>query len=272
MLIADSQVHIWGANTPERPWPPGRNAPHRPVPFSADDLLREMDAAGVQRCIIAPPPWEGERNDLGLAAAQRHPDRLAVMGLLDIDAPAARGQLLTWRRPALGMLGLRINLKTQGNAEDDRLWGEAEAGGVPIMMVLSAAQMPIVGKAAQRHPGLRLVIDHLGIERGLRDEAAFEHLNHVLDLARYPNIAVKASSLPSYTSDAYPFRFLHPHIRRVYDAFGPRRMFWGSDLTRMPCPYRQAVTLFTEELSWLTDEDKQWIMGRALCEWLGWQL
>ena len=45
MLIVDAQVHIWGANTPERPWPAGRSSPHRPQPFSKDDLLKEMDAA-----------------------------------------------------------------------------------------------------------------------------------------------------------------------------------------------------------------------------------
>ena len=54
MLIADAQVHIWAADTPERPWP-ARHAPHQPVPFSKDDLLREMDAAGVQRAVLVPP-------------------------------------------------------------------------------------------------------------------------------------------------------------------------------------------------------------------------
>jgi hypothetical protein len=58
----------------------------------------------------------------------------------------------------------------------------------------------------------------------------------------------------------------------VYDAFGPRRTVWGTDWTRLPCRWRQAVTLFTEELPWLPASDKTWIMGRAICEWLGWAL
>lgn len=271
MLIVDGQVHIWAANTPERPWPPGRQAPHRPIPFSADDLRREMDAAGVHRAILAPPPWEGERNDLGLAAARRHPDRFAVMGLLDIDAPGGRGQISTWRQQP-GMLGLRVNFKTQYDLAEDWLWTETEAAGVPIMMVLSADQMRIVGQAAERHPGLRLIIDHLGIPKGTKDDAAFAHLDHLLALAKQPNIAVKASSLPTYTSDSYPYRKLHARIRSVYDAFGPKRMFWGTDLTKLPCSYRQAITMFTEEIPWFTAEDKEWIMGRGLCEWTGWKV
>ena len=43
------------------------------------------------------------------------------------------------------------------------------------------------------------------------------------------------------------------------DAFGPQRMFWGSDLTRLKCSYRQCVTLFTEEIPWLTADDLQLI-------------
>ncbi len=82
-MIVDTQVHIWGANTPERPWPPdGVGRAHRPEPVGNDDLLREMDAAGVDRVVIVPPSWEGDRNDLALQAARLHPSRFAVMGRL----------------------------------------------------------------------------------------------------------------------------------------------------------------------------------------------
>jgi hypothetical protein len=46
-----------------------------------------------------------------------------------------------------------------------------------------------------------------------------------------------------------PFRDIHDNLHKLYDAFGPARFFWGTDITRMPCPWRQRVTLFTEELS-----------------------
>ena len=58
---------------------------------------------------------------------------------------------------------------------------------------------------------------------------------------------------------------------RLYDAFGPARWFWGTDITRMPCPWRQCVTLFTEELPWLRGWDLELVMGRALCDWIGWK-
>ena len=92
----------------------------------------------------------------------------------------------------------------------------------------------------------------------------------MLVLARRPNVALKASCLPLYTADKYPYQRLHPYLRRVYDAFGPKRIFWGSDLSRLPCTYRQCVTMFTEEMTWLSNDDLEWIIGRGLCEWIGW--
>ncbi|HTE16228.1 MAG TPA: hypothetical protein VK642_14225, partial [Burkholderiales bacterium] len=77
MLIVDGQVHIWAASTPERPWP-ARHAPHRPLPLGANDLIQEMVVAGVDRAILVPPSWEGERNDLVIEAARLHPDKFAV--------------------------------------------------------------------------------------------------------------------------------------------------------------------------------------------------
>jgi len=47
MLIVDSQVHIWGADTPDRPWPGGAQRAQKPYPVTKDMLLAEMDTAGV---------------------------------------------------------------------------------------------------------------------------------------------------------------------------------------------------------------------------------
>ncbi len=276
MLIADAQVHIWGPNTPERPWVAGHeHRAHRPVPFSADDLLREMDVAGVQRAVIVPPSWEGDRNDLALAAAKRFRDRVAIMGRVPIDRPEHAALLADWKRQP-GMLGIRLTFR-QGHEEllltrhePAWFWPAIERADIPIMMA-ATGKLAHVGPLAERHPGVRITICHLGLRRE-KDDAAFADLETLLALARHPNVAVKASALPCFSSEPYPYRGLHGYIRRVVDAFGPRRTFWGTDLTRLPCSYREAVTMFTEELAWLTPADREWVMGRGLCEWLGWPL
>jgi hypothetical protein len=62
---------------------------------------------------------------------------------------------------------------------------------------------------------------------------------------------------------------MHPHLRHVVDTFGPERVFWGTDLTRLQCSYREAVTLFTEEMG-LSEAEKELVMGKGVCDWLGW--
>jgi hypothetical protein len=63
-----------------------------------------------------------------------------------------------------------------------------------------------------------------------------------------------------------------PHIRRLFDAYGPQRCCWGTDMTNSfaKASYRQRVTQFTEQLDFLSEEDKDWIMGRAILARLGW--
>lgn len=276
MFIADSQVHIWGPNTPERPWREGR-APRRALPLGAEELLHEMDTAGVYRAVLVPPRVDGDRNDLVLQAARLYPDRFAAMGRLDIQAPRARDLIATWRQQP-GMLGLRCSFTAPhwGPALDegtiDWLWQEAEKAGVPIVVMMNHSLVHLIDRIATRHPDLKLAMCHLALDSSKRDKEAFRDLGKLLALAKRPNVAVKASALPAYTTDEYPYRSLHPYLRRVYDAFGPKRIFWGTDFSRLKCSYGQVVTMFTQEIPWFTAEDKEWIMGRGLCEWLGWDL
>jgi L-fuconolactonase len=99
MLIVDAQIHLWAADTPDRPWPPGGAArAHQPYPVSKDMALAGMNEAGVDRAVIVPPSWEGERNDLALEAASLHPERFAVMGRFPMEKPESRSLVDGWRR------------------------------------------------------------------------------------------------------------------------------------------------------------------------------
>ena len=282
MFIVDAQVHIWRANTPDRPWPvyPGSDRPippHRPVPITAESLLREMDALGIDRAILVPPSWEGDRNDLVLAAANRYPDRFRAVGQFNFVAPDAARQLEGWMQQP-GMLGLQLTFQVplyeipllEGRA--DWIWPVAEKAGIPIHVYAPHRHLHFFDQAAARHPALKFVINHFALTGRQKDAEAFADFDKLLALARRPNIAVKASCMPFFTTENYPFTSLHPYLRRVYDAFGPKRMFWGTDLSRLPCSWREGLTFFTEAIPWFTTEDLDWIMGSAVCEWHGWDL
>jgi predicted TIM-barrel fold metal-dependent hydrolase len=269
MRIVDAQVHIWASGPPSNP-------PHRQVEvFSKDSLLTEMDEATIDAAILHPPGWDPNGNDVAVDAARQHPDRFAILGHFPLDRPESRTLINHWKdRP--GMVGLRFALLqphqrvwwTDGTM--DWLWPAAEQAGLPVAL-LAADFLPIVGQVAERHPGLKLIVDHLGRAGRVKDAPAFANLADLVALARYPNVAVKATGAPSYSSEPYPYRNIHAYLHQLYDAFGPERMFWGTDITRMPCSWRLCVSMFTEELPWLSDRDKELTMGEALCTWLGWQ-
>ena len=61
-MIVDAQVHLWLADSPERPWLPNRVG-QLPEPFTIEKLVPLMDEAKVERVVIVPPSWEGNRND-----------------------------------------------------------------------------------------------------------------------------------------------------------------------------------------------------------------
>jgi predicted TIM-barrel fold metal-dependent hydrolase len=278
MKIVDAQVHIWGANTPDRPWP-ARAEPHR-SPLGKEELLAEMDKAGVDGVVIVPPSWEGDRNDLANDAARSHPKRFAAMGRFDPEAPGATSQLADWRRQP-GMLGVRFTFHTEVlrqpllDGRFDWVWGELEKHGIPAMVLFHHEYMHLADKVAERYPGLRLVLDHLGLKSGkdVTEASNFATLGNVLALAKRPNVAAKVSAMPCYADDkTYPFKSVHPYIQRVFDAFGPQRTFWGTDLSRLPCSYKQGVTMFTEEMPWLKGDDLEGVMGRGVCDWLGWKI
>jgi predicted TIM-barrel fold metal-dependent hydrolase len=268
MLIVDAQVHIWSSGTPM--------GAHRQVSnYGADQLLREMEQAGVDAAIIHPPSWDPRSHQIAVEAARAHPDKFAILGYLPPDQAASQTAINTWKSEP-GVTGLRYALvrpEQRSWHEDgtmDWLWPAAEHAGLPVALMASRF-FPLLAQIAERHPGLRLIVDHLGFVPGGMDDAAFGKTSELCALARYPNIAVKATGAPGYSSAAYPYRNIHDHMHRIFDAFGPNRFFWGTDITRMPCSYRQCVTMFTEELPWLTGRDLERVMGQAVCEWIGWR-
>jgi predicted TIM-barrel fold metal-dependent hydrolase len=272
MQIVDSQIHLW-ENAKMSPQ-------HRQIPtYSMTDALQEMAQAGVDAAVLHPPSTLGEAvNALAVEAARQHPDKFCILGNFDLQSPERLNIVKNWRqRP--GMVGFRFTFNqphqqswwTDGSL--DWFWAACEQEGLPVGL-LAGGHMADLGRIAARHPGLKLHIDHCGRGGGAgagTDDAAFANLGDMLALARYRNVAVKLSGAPSYSSQPYPYRNIHGYLQQIFDAFGPQRCFWGTDITRMPCSYRQCVTMFTEELPWLQGRDKELVMGEAICDWLGWK-
>jgi len=273
-LIVDAQIHLWKASSPDYTWNPGVK-PQLPEPFTIERALAHMDEAGVDRAVVVPPGLN-DNNSYGLEAARRYPSRFAVMGRIPLRDPKSAALLPRWKE-APGMLGVRVTFLGKDAAWLDDgtanwFWPAAEKAGLPVMFLAWGMLSKFV-PIAERHPGLPLIIDHMGVNTAIAKEGrTAEVIGQAVALSSYPNVSVKLSNLVNASLEPYPFRDLTPHIRRLFDAYGPRRCHWGTDLTAgyARATWRQRIAHFNEELTFLTESDREWVMGRSILERLKW--
>jgi predicted TIM-barrel fold metal-dependent hydrolase len=273
-LIVDSQIHMWPPNRPDRPWVAGAK-PQIPEPMTIERVVPMIDEAGVDRVVIVPPTLDGERIDYAQEAVKRYPGRFGIMARIALDQPDRAARLPTWREQP-GVLGVRLNvgareLKWFKDGMTDWFWPAAEKANVPVMFLSSENQVFMA--IAERHPKLQLIIDHMGVPSAMvRKKMVAEAIAVAAQFAKYPNVSVKLSATPLMSNEPYPWRDMTDRIHRLYDVFGPQRCYWGTDVTNSynKATYRQRVTHFTEELPFLSESDKDWIMGKAIVAKLRW--
>ena len=271
--IVDAQVHLWKANSPDWAWDPGAR-PQLPEPFTIERALPMMDEAGVDRVVIV-PAGVNDRNDYALEAAKRHPTRFAVMGRIRLQDPKSAALLPTWKQQP-GMLGVRLSFNTPptlavlSDGTADWFWPAAEKAGLAVMF-LAVGEVPRFARIAERHPQLTL----MGLNSSSRTNRITEipaAIDQAIALAKYPNVSIKLSGALGNSLEPYPFRDMTVYLQRLFDAYGPQRCHWGTDITNSlaSASYRQRVAHFTEELNFLSESDKDWVMGRAILARLKW--
>jgi L-fuconolactonase len=301
MLIVDSQVHLerpghskWkampegGLTLEERVkefegWEGKKSfLPNARHPDLAD-LLSEMGKAGVDAVAIVPRSRQGELADehhlAALEAARQYPEKFGIMARLDPGKPETAGRLDEFAA-APEVIGVRLSIHTRHNKGEGNthlltgggaewVFEGCEAHQLPLML-FAPNNVDAVGAVAKAHPDLRIVCDHLliDVDEMLDDPQA--KVQPLLKLAKYDNVAVKASALPAVVKESYPFPKLKEALRDVIGAFGSERVFWGSDVSRIPVTYGMLVRFWLEELDFLTDTERANVMGAGLVRWLRW--
>lgn len=269
--IVDAQIHVWKASTPDRPWPADAIEPHR-APLEVPEVVADMAAAGVSGALLLAPTWEGSRNDYVLETARADPGRFGALCRFATGDPAEVERLAHWREVA-GMRGIRISLNrgdvagVLAAADVSGFFSAAERHGVPLS-IYAPGRYDLYDELARRHPGLKITVDHAAIET--TDRPLVEAVEPLLALAAHPGIAVKASALPCFVDEPHPFPSITEAVYRLVDAFGPERVFFGSDLSRLPVPYGELVDVFRHHLPRLADTERALVLGTALTSWLDW--
>lgn len=136
--------------------------------------------------------------------------------------------------------------------------------GLVICLLITPDSLPAVTNLCKRYPDTPVVIDHLG-QVGFAGRILEEDTRGLCALAKYPLVKVKVSAFYALGAKRPPYEDLAPLFRRVYDAFGPQRLMWGSD-----CPfqlangtYEDSIALVRDHVGFLSEDDKEWILCRT---------
>jgi predicted TIM-barrel fold metal-dependent hydrolase len=172
------------------------------------------------------------------------------------------------------------------NGEFERLYTYCEKYNVPLFFS-THGQANLMEPVIQAHPGLTVVIDHLGLAQAPvspKATATWEKLPNIVALAKYPNVHVKFCGGPTFSKEPYPHKDIWPNLHQIINAFTPDRLFWGSDFTRMrsrpapeggPAP-RSEWRFYSDALNYLRDTnelsqpDKEKMLGGSIRRVLRW--
>jgi L-fuconolactonase len=275
MPVIDSQVHVYAANTPDRPW---HSVPNWPDHVTGDEMVAAMDAVGVDGAIfISSFSMYQYDSSYAVEVQQAHPGRFGLVKPVNPDNPAVADVIAEWKETP-GTVGIRIMMtpEAERNPTDpglDVILREAVRHDFPVNM-LSWGNIDAGIAVVDRHPDTRFIIDHLSILQPRTPPAAPEpwaDLPKVLDLAKRPNAVIKVSGACTLSREPYPFPDIWDPLARVFDAWGLDRCLWGTDWTRAfaVVNYENAVEPFrlTDRLS---VSDREVLMGGACAKAYGW--
>jgi L-fuconolactonase len=118
--------------------------------------------------------------------------------------------------------------------------------------------LPALDRLAERHPTLRIVVDHAAKPSIGKDIDGWR--SALLPLAARANVVCKLSGLMTELADGQSPAAITAHIRIILDLFGPDRVMWGSDwpVLTARASYREWFTL-----AWaaVPDADRQAVFG-----------
>jgi len=263
--IIDPHVHVWKRD-PRYPW---AKETTKPPDFDAtpEMLLELMRANNVEKTVIIQVIHYRWDNSYLRDVLKQYPQYFQGVCRVNPQDPAAPDHLS--QRTAEGFRGVRLSPGADAGSDWIRgelmppLWKRCDELKVPMTILAPVTRMPDIGKLADRFPGLTMVIDHMADSP--IDQP--QELEKLIALKRHPKLFVKVSHTWSLSKQPFPFRDTHEQVKRLYDAFGPQRLMWATDwpiVLNSHATYEQALKLVRDELKFLNDEDKAWMLSKTV--------
>ncbi len=270
MNYIDAHSHIWTPDTERYPLAAGYFRHNmQPPSFTDEELMKHARPVGVDRVVLIQMSFYGYDNSYMLDTIRAHPDRYRGVAVIDQDGRRPDLHMLKLKR--LGVRGFRIYPKNQPVARwletesMHRMWSTGAKEGLSMCCLINPDALIPLDRMCRDFPDTPVVIDHLariGADGVIRDD----DVKALCDMARHPQVSVKVSAFYALGKKKPPYHDLIPLIRRVYDAFGPKRLMWASD-----CPfqvqgehtYKASIDLIRRGCDFLSDDDREWMLRKT---------
>lgn len=262
--IIDPHVHVW-VNDPRYPWakettnPPKKDA----TPEMLLDLMKANHVARTVLVQVITYRWD---NRYVADALKKYPRWFKGVCRVNPEDPAAPDALS--KLVEQGFRGVRISPTADASGDwihgplMPPLWERAQSLKVPMQVYTSIGRIPEVGRLIERYPDLDVIIDHMA-------ECPVDQpreLDELIALARYPRVFVKISHTWSLSKQLYPWLDAQEHVKRLYAAYGPRRLMWATDwpVCEETTVYSKTLSVVRDDMKFLNDEDKTWILSKTI--------
>ena len=141
--------------------------------------------------------------------------------------------------------------------DQDAIWDRAARLGASFISHGPSVHYPDIEPIVARHPDVPIALDHNGGAPRIERPSVPRHDDLSSNLAKYPNVYVKL--IPHKEEEPFPYKDSHDAFKRLYDAFGPQRLMWGTNFpgVERETKYAPALEVFQDHVDWLTEEDKR---------------
>jgi predicted TIM-barrel fold metal-dependent hydrolase len=262
--VVDAHAHVWRA-APDYP-DPGATivSPVSDVPVA---LLEEyMDEHEVDRAVLVQPICAGADNSYVAQLAQTNPHRFAAVCAIDSASPTSTEDLEAWSKR--GCRGVRVRPLNPGESDvldrpsNRSLWECAEKHRLVVSLFAGVGHLVAIRKLARAFPRVPIVIDHMGHPSPAR-QGQRSDWRELLELAQEPQVFIKVSGYHYFSAEPYPYRDTLALVRALREAFGARRLLWGSDFPHvlLRCGYRRSRLLPQRLFDFLDSGELAEVMG-----------
>lgn len=279
-MIVDSHVHLWDLERGGYEWlTPDLSPIDRSIgPADLSERLAETDVDAV---ILVQSDESDADNEYLLGVAADHEQVAGVVGWLELTDPETVCARLGALTAEEWFCGVRVGINHQPDAnwilrEDVAESLDAVAGSdVPFDLVsVRRRHLELVPELSERHPQLRMVIDHLSKPPIGRDDGWVQGWKRNLArAAENPNVYAKVSGLTPARGplDGWTVDDLRPFVEYAVEVFGPRRLMFGTDwpVSELAGGYSRIWNGLNEILSRLPSADYEAVMGGTALSFYG---